>query len=209
MVLVVNTKERKNNLGVTNMKKLEDYIMVIDDVLDMALCEDLITIYDKYCEKKDSSNDWGKDYRSFTEINLIENKQFFDVQIDHIYSITDQLYKFYTDKCDVDFFPPKLSFEDLRMKKYEANDHDQFGWHTDVGDYASARRYLAMFFYLNTVEDGGETMFADCINSDKCLTVKPKRGRIVIFPPLWMFPHAGTKPRSGSKYILSTYCHYN
>ena len=30
-------------------------------------------------------------------------------------------------------------------------------------------------------------------------------GRLVVFPPYWMFQHEGRPPVSGDKYILSTY----
>ena len=39
-------------------------------------------------------------------------------------------------------------------------------------------------------------------------TVQPKRGSILIFPPTWMYRHAGLPPVSNDKYILGTYLHY-
>ena len=56
-------------------------------------------------------------------------------------------------------------------------------------------------WYLNDVENGGETEFLN-------VSIKPKAGTLVVFPPLWMFPHKGNAPISGSKYLLSTYLHY-
>jgi len=53
------------------------------------------------------------------------------------------------------------------------------------------------------VEEGGETYFTGI---GKCIV--PKRGRLLIFPPLWMFPHSGEEVISNTKYILSTYLHY-
>ena len=40
------------------------------------------------------------------------------------------------------------------------------------------------------------------------LIIKPKKGTLIIFPPLWMFPHKGNPPINESKYLLSTYLHY-
>jgi len=48
---------------------------------------------------------------------------------------------------------------------------------------------------------GGETRFVDVM-------IKPKKGNLLVFPPLWMFPHAGLIPISSPKYIISTYLHY-
>jgi hypothetical protein len=64
-----------------------------------------------------------------------------------------------------------------------------------------------MFYYLNDVEEGGETAFDDKV-SEYYLKVKSKQGRIVMFPPMWMYPHKGLKPISNPKYIISTYMHY-
>ena len=62
---------------------------------------------------------------------------------------------------------------------------------------------LSGILYLNDVAEGGETSF-----SNLQLSVSPKRGRILIFPPTWMFRHAGLPPVSSDKYILGTYLHY-
>ena len=189
-----------------NMKNLSDYIMVIDDCIDLDSCNSLMTKFDS-CEeviKRDAS--WEKDYRSFYELNISRQSEFED-ETSIVYEATKSIYKFYEQKCGIEFFPQTYGFEDARMKRYDNNDHDQIGWHTDVGDYVSARRYLVMFYYLNAVEEGGETVFEDKVN-DKCLSVKPKPGRVVVFPSMWMYPHKGMKPISNQKYIISTYAHY-
>jgi hypothetical protein len=107
----------------------------------------------------------------------------------------------YYEFVDKRVFPESHAFEQFRLKKYNNDGHDQFDVHVDVQDYASARRYLAFLWYLNDVQEGGDTVFKDFI-------VHPQRGRVLIFPPLWMFPHKGEPPISGPKYILSGYLHY-
>ena len=37
------------------------------------------------------------------------------------------------------------------------------------------------------------------------LAVPARAGRLLVFPPYWMYQHAGRPPLSGDKYILSTY----
>ncbi len=190
------------------MKRLSDYIMVIDDVLTAEYCSSLIKSFEDRTEfQKTRDQSWEKDYRSFSEINFTEHEEFEEHQ-KIFYKTTNEVFHFYKQKCDIEFFPTNTGFEDARMKKYCNNDKDQFGWHTDVGDYVSAKRFLVMFYYLNTVEVGGETIFNDKINDTVNLTVRPKAGRIVVFPPMWMYPHKGCKPVSESKYIVSTYAHY-
>ena len=104
----------------------------------------------------------------------------------------------------VEWFPDRFYFEELRVKKYEPGTEDQFGLHVDVQDHATAKRYLAFLVYLNDDFKGGETDFP--YNN---LTVKPKTGTVLVFPPTWQYPHRGLPVKSGNaKYIMSTYLHY-
>lgn len=87
----------------------------------------------------------------------------------------------------------------LIMKRYLPGGLEGFQPHFDaVGP--SAGRYLVFLWYLNDVIEGGETFFCDI-----GMRISAKAGRLVIFPPYWMFQHAGLAPVSGPKYILSTY----
>lgn len=194
------------------MNNLIDYVKTYD-ALDPTICSDLIDIFEKNTPQtnpwyRHSDKEWAEDYRSFLEAEITHVPEFQNF-ITPIYSVAQSVYQQY--KRDVGaFFPEKVGFESLRMKRYDANGHDQFGWHADVGDYPSARRFLVMFFYLNDVQEGGETQFEFTHDYDKSthFTIKPKCGTIVVFPPMWMYPHRGCKPISGPKYILSTYAHY-
>lgn len=190
------------------MNNLSHYVRVYDDVLPKDTCKELIELYDKESpltspHMRRSQFEWKQDYRSFVELNISQEKNFSKF-IPQYYERVKQVYAHYKSVVGTDFFPDSYALEDARLKKYEANDHDQFGWHIDVGDKASSSRYLVMFTYLNDVEEGGETQF----ESELEYGVKPVCGRMVVFPPMWMFAHRGKKPISGPKYILSTYLHY-
>jgi hypothetical protein len=58
-----------------------------------------------------------------------------------------------------------------------------------------------MFWYLNDVEEGGETVF----DVGQEVRVEPKAGTVCCFPPHWTFPHKGATPVSGPKYVISSY----
>ena len=109
----------------------------------------------------------------------------------------DEYYKM----VDSRVFPVEHAFEEYRIKKYNADGVDEFDTHVDVMDHESSRRYLSFMFYLNDVEEGGKTRFQD-------LVITPEQGSLVVFPPLWMYPHRGECPISNPKYILTTYLHY-
>ena len=183
------------------MRSLSDYVVILDDAIPKNLCEEMIQIYDSCPDV--SARD--TDYYSFSEINMSQHPSFKDAD-NMVRSITQKVYDFYKDYTKSEFLPTNYGFEEQRIKKYEPNDKDQFDWHTDVGDYSSARRYLVMFYYLNNVEEGGETAFR--LGNEYDYLVKPKAGRVICFPPMYMYPHKGMKPISGPKYIISTYGHY-
>lgn len=105
-------------------------------------------------------------------------------------------------------WPAELAFEELRIKRYRPGGQDQFAPHVDVGDHASARRFLAALLYLNDVEEGGETEFLPWGDDHVRRSWFPRAGTLLVFPPLWPWLHAGRPPISGPKHILSTYLHY-
>jgi hypothetical protein len=67
-------------------------------------------------------------------------------------------------------------------------------------DTRSISRVLAALFYLNDVDLGGETSFPD-----HGLEVKPRAGRLVLFPALWTHTHKAEVPLSGDKWIINTF----
>jgi hypothetical protein len=124
-------------------------------------------------------------------------KSLHDILISKTFEYRNLYYEFVDERV----FPDKHNFEYYRIKKYRNNGEDLFDTHVDARNHESARRFLSFMFYLNDVEKGGETLFEG-------LTITPKRGRLVVFPPLWLFPHKGCCPVSNDKYILTTYLHY-
>lgn len=88
---------------------------------------------------------------------------------------------------------------DLILKRYQPGGEQGFQLHFDSLLEVS-NRYLVLLWYLNDVAEGGETSFPDLP-----LSVAPRAGRLLMFPPYWMYQHVGRPPLSGDKYILSTY----
>ena len=84
-------------------------------------------------------------------------------------------------------------------KRLRVGADEHFQPHFDAADQ-EAGRYLVFLWYLNDVAEGGETRFPQL-----GISVKPAAGRLLIFPPYWMYQHEGAAPQSGDKYILSTY----
>ena len=74
-------------------------------------------------------------------------------------------------------------------------------WHIEHGKgFEIEPRAFAYSIYLNDVKEGGETEF---LHFSK--RVKPKKGRIVIWPAAFPYLHRGNPPLSGEKYILTSW----
>jgi hypothetical protein len=74
-------------------------------------------------------------------------------------------------------------------------------WHIEHGrGYENEPRAFVFSIYLNDVKEGGETEF---LHFSK--RVKPKTGRIVIWPAGFPYVHRGNPPLSGEKYILTSW----
>jgi hypothetical protein len=184
------------------MDELNDFIHIYENALESNICDLLVSLFDQTSDKHERFENEGKP--NFTQFNLTENKeissevnQIHNHVIKNVFTYRDKYYEF----VDTRVFPKDHAFEQFRIKKYNPGGEDRFDTHVDVVDYSTARRFLSFMWYLNDVETGGETVFKD-------LTIKPKKGTLLIFPPLWLFPHKGNPPISESKYIMSTYLHY-
>ena len=74
-------------------------------------------------------------------------------------------------------------------------------WHIEHGQgFNNEHRAFVYSVYLNDVEEGGETEF---LHFSK--RVKPKAGRIVIWPASFPYVHRGNPPISGEKYLLTSW----
>lgn len=177
-------------------RSLSDHIVVFDDALPPAACRELVDCFEASPEKEIVQREAGY---NFTEINVTRHwPDRHDTLVPAFLSCLNR----YQLQVDARFWPPRFAFEQLRLKRYLPNGRDSFSLHVDVMGQAAARRFMTAILYLNGV-DGGETVFPGLD-----IAVAPAPGKLVAFPPLWLFPHAGLPPRSAPKYILHTYLCY-
>ena len=184
------------------MDELQDLIHVYENALEPEICDFLISMFEENIDEHELVKDDGKP--NFTQFNFTEHRelteqinQVHNHIIKNIFYHRDSYYEF----IDKRVFPEEHALEQFRIKKYNPGGEDRFDTHVDVFNYASSRRFLSFMWYLNDVEDGGNTVFKDKI-------IKPRKGNLLMFPPLWMYPHRGEPPISGPKYIMSAYLHY-
>ncbi len=180
------------------MSNLSDYIKVYNDVITKETCDHLISLYDAAAPLEAEHKE--NICYNFHEINMMQSKAFESVSKQFV-GLMQGIYHKYSSQFE--FFPETNAFEQPRIKRYEPN-KGIFNWHTDNRTVESSKRTLVMFFYLNDVEDGGETMFRFEPGMEE-IKVKPKAGSVLCFPPTWQYPHKGCIPISGPKYVISSY----
>ena len=191
---------------------MDNLIRVYDDVIDEESCQKLIEKFESFEDRLEEvyQEDEGEKI-AFKQLQLVKFKEWESVQQGMLELFQDYIGRYKMD-CNIKDkqWPTEYGYEAIRMKRYLNNDSDRFDPHVDVLDYDTSRRFLAFFIYVNDVEVGGETKFLSLYKSGTYIpfTVTPKRGRLLMFPPMWPWYHAGLKPESGKKYLIHSYCHY-
>lgn len=175
---------------------LSDYVAVFDNALPAELCDQLIAEFDKHAEQQTSRD---TDLYKFNVIDCNTAEGWMDVA-QYVAQVADIKAGEYFASLGLGVVPETQGFEHVRLKRYDLG--EEFKEHVDVADYASARRYLICLIYLDDNE-GGETEFPGLGISVPCV-----KGRLVVFPPTWMFPHAGRPPIGKPKYTIATSLHY-
>lgn len=201
-------------------------IKVYDNVLPVDTCNYIIESF----EKMESIHETYKKngfWPYFTEIRLatnLEDETHGELckQLNQYVEQSAQavLYNQYLKDIPVKSFPTASAeldganrktewlWEGGKIKRYLPNTQMQFKLHADNAGPSTVGRWLAFFWYLNDIaeENGGCTVFKYNDESEELLRVRPKAGRMLVFPPQWTYPHLG-EPVTGStpKYLIGAY----
>ena len=185
---------------------MQRYVKLYENVLDKQSCDEMIALFEA---NKDQHEPHKNEIMNFKQINLIDHIGTWKPYVDKLSTCFSNALKQYQEECDIHtpiMWPEKYAYEQFRMKRYEPNE-GIFDTHVDVRDYKSAIRFLVFFLYLNDAESDdrqdGATEFPTL-----GLMSPRKAGSILMFPPLWTYPHAGLMPTSNPKYIVGSYLHY-
>ena len=92
---------------------------------------------------------------------------------------------------------PNLEIGKFNLQKYRTGDHFN-SVHTERASINTTHRVLAWMTYLNDVEEGGETSF-----SHFGLSIRPEKGKTLIWPADWSHAHSGHSVTQGLKYIIT------
>lgn len=184
--------------AITPSVKYNNFIYVYDDVLSSDTCDQMRQEFEKSPDIYEGITGSGKSDKKQNHELYINPKH-------HNWKILDQqLYKIFS-SYSKDYFSCfdwlNFNYRDVGyfIKKYRRS-HDYFRTHVDASALKNSARILSAIIYLNTVEQGGETEFTN-LN----IKVQPKTGRLLFFPPMWMYPHRAIMPVSADKYTVNTF----
>lgn len=174
-----------------------DHIMVIDDVFSAELCQEIIRRFEADPAKNNAystTNDkLSMPYRQGLCITISERESWRDIDQQLYQGITEAArcymlrYNIQTDAIDNGYTVARFEPGEVTRP------------HIDSVHGKSVFRLITAVCYLNDLDQGGETYFIQ-----QGASVKPKRGRVVLFPPFFTHPH-GSTPASDRRYIMVTW----
>jgi Rps23 Pro-64 3,4-dihydroxylase Tpa1-like proline 4-hydroxylase len=108
-----------------------------------------------------------------------------------------------TTNAEYKTFGNVLSNHSFMVQRY-TKQKGRYIYHNDFySDWIEKKyRVITYLWYLNTVEEGGETEFWGTH------TIKPETGKLLLFPASWTFPHRGKMPISCDKYIITGWLYF-
>jgi len=184
------------------VNKLEDYIVIFDDVVPHNLCDAIIKEYEPAPEWMDAQVNKGVVQTSIRNVNIISistqetiNKNLFiRKQIDdELFDCARKAIIEYNKKFPFSMIEQDSGYDLLRYKK------GQF-YKQHVDSYKQNPRSVSCSFSLNSNYEGGEWSFFD-----RKMTVKMKKGSAIMFPSTFLYPHEILEVKNGTRYAIVTW----
>ena len=204
-------------------EKRDPFVKVYNNILDLHFCDSMINKFEKRDElnlisgkgvtfletalmkEENKTKNELKGIASgkiTTEMHITQNKNILQKEDNYLSDVLTEIFIRYS--RDIVLHTGLKIFQDItdtgyQMQKYNKNEgrytlHHDFA--VDVINRERCYRILTFLFYLNDVEEGGETTFST-------FKVKPTKGSLLLFPATWNYVHSGNVPRSSDKYIIT------
>lgn len=181
--------------------KPDSFIFEIDNALTTDLCEEIIARF----EANPDQQYLGRVGQGAVEETSIKQSTDLVVSGQENWKDIDQVF-FHSTALAVRVIREKFPFfngpfKDVGYNVQRTEAGQFYHWHIDGGSHQFADRQLVLVWYLNDVKGpGGETEF-----SMQQVKVKPKAGKLLLFPPFWTHEHRGVTLEKGVKYIATTW----
>ncbi|RIZ67284.1 MAG: 2OG-Fe(II) oxygenase [Methylococcales bacterium] len=171
-----------------------DLLFEIPHNLPLDICKELIDKFENDTRKKPGVIGSGLNLDIKSSIDLpISRLQDWDEMTTILKKYLDKGIAEYN-KFLVNKLPISMDMSRLTCSAFQIQKSGHYKWHVDTRIEFGKVRVLTYIWYLNTIEDGGETGFV-------YKKVKPEAGKLVFFPATWDYVHCGFPAEN--KYILT------
>jgi len=185
-----------------NELRQDDLFATYDGALSAEFCRNVVDRFENDPRKTRGMVGEGTfrpDFKGTTEMDFNEISQGWEDVIQTVDQSLMYYLRRYMQKWSEAFTTVEIHHEGFRMARYDPG--QQFDWHSDnMGD--SFTRVITALWYLNTVQEGGETEYKWLDAS-----IKPIEGRLMLCPVGWPYFHRSAPPVTGPKYIIITQLH--
>ena len=185
---------------------IEDFIGIYDNVISPAECARIIYCFENmkqlgFTRSRQQMNDGLAHHKDDESITLYDQDYVVLPGTNNVVTnLVDKLwecYKLYCEKYSVLQVQDKVGVIGFRVQKTSPG-QGYHSWHYENPGRFFANRKLAFMYYLNDVDEGGETEFLYVKKR-----IKPAEGRLLIWPAGFTHTHRGNQPLSGDKYIVT------
>ena len=186
-----------------------DFIHINNNSIPIDICSKIISTFEKEPNKYKGVTSNGlntniKDTLDYLiDMNVTETSMWYDINIFLYNELSKNLVQFdkiIFEKYGFHFFGEKLGDTGFMIQRYTKN-KGKFMYHEDFSIKSTMHRVITFIWYLNNVDEGGETEFCGDFR------IKPTAGKLVLFPASWCYPHCGIMPISDDKYIITGWLH--
>jgi hypothetical protein len=177
---------------------MSNYIYIVENSISTELCKDIIKQFDtdkELCLPGVTSKGCIREVKDSLDLNIM--------WLEHEWTkVTQVLCRELTKHCHIYCHKHnkpshKYEIDTMQIQRYAKN-VGHFKLHVDEQNTYVRSRDIVFMWYLNDVENGGETCFPE-----QDIDVKPEAGKLVLFPSTWTYPHRANIPLSSNKYIIT------
>jgi len=193
---------------------VKDTIGIYPGALSKNFCEKLIRIFEEnpqYHYSGVTASGYNTEFKHTTDFNIAGYDEF-RAETDWITRVANEKVSDYLNRFPTNenfnthnyLFSNGTYYPVWQLQKYVKNEGHFNSYHTEGEYWEFYNRIFAVMFYLNDVEDGGETEFLH-----QEMMIKPTQGTFLVWPAPWPYVHKGHVPKSNNKYILTTWLNRN
>lgn len=184
--------------------QLNNHIGIFENALSHEQCDALIQLFKHHdtLGTTFSRSEIDKEPKHYAEdqtlflfdhVNIIANTPLVKPVVDSLFGCYAQYADYYSTLRTV----KAQTIYNIRVQRTRVGEGFH-AWHQERTNRETLSRIAAFIFYLNDVEDGGETEFLHL-----ALRVKPKKGTLIIWPAGYTHAHRGNPPLTGEKFIAT------